>query len=222
MTNGIDWKNHSISFLSALLGIFIAFQLEDCQDDRQEQARLKITLGAIKDEIETNREIYRKNVTQLTAWLEYFKLQDQVNQKGELSLPTARFEQMRNEHPSRVEGWKVISRSNDSVSLETNGHFLIDVIPETGISTSSWQAGLYEGILNRVDNSTLSKLTRIYEWTEKDIGLSDREFYEDAIAEISNTTVIVNHYGKVAKVQQFKLDMIDRVYREIDWDHVLD
>jgi len=33
----IDWLNHMIAFLSALLGIVIAFQLEDFQEDQKAQ-----------------------------------------------------------------------------------------------------------------------------------------------------------------------------------------
>jgi len=62
MKNKIDWLNHGIAFLAALLGILIAFQLDDYQEDQQRKKELQITLSSIKKEIESNRRIYRFNV----------------------------------------------------------------------------------------------------------------------------------------------------------------
>lgn len=36
----IDWRNHFVAFLSALLGIFIAFQLENWREGRIERERV--------------------------------------------------------------------------------------------------------------------------------------------------------------------------------------
>lgn len=44
MKSKIDWVNHLIAFLSALLGILIAFQLEDYQEKQQEKEKLQIAL----------------------------------------------------------------------------------------------------------------------------------------------------------------------------------
>ena len=55
--SNIDWSNHIVAFFSALLGILIAFQLQDYQDDQKEEEELQITLEAIKKEIENNQNI---------------------------------------------------------------------------------------------------------------------------------------------------------------------
>jgi hypothetical protein len=218
MANKIDWKNHAIAFLSALLGILIAFQLEDYQEDRQEKAKLSVTLNSIKKEIESNRIIYQANITKLSDFLEYFELRELTNEKGELKLKIDKFQRMKEKYPDRFRNWILLNQQNDSTFIfDTHGDFIIDTAPQTGISSSSWQAGLYEGILNRLDNNTLTQLTQIYEWVGKDIGLNEREFYENIILEITNIDPLIAHYKKIIAVQQFKLGMINRIYDQIDW-----
>ncbi len=219
MTNKVDWKNHIIAFFSALLGILIAFQLEDYRDDRQDKERLGITLNAIKKEIERNRIIYQTNVTKLSDFLEYFELRELTNEKGELKLNTNKFARMKAKRSDRYRNWILLKQQNDTTSIfDTHWTFIIDTAPESGVSTSSWQAGLYEGVLNRLDNNTLSQLTQIYEWVGKDIGLNEREFYENlALSDITKIGPFIVYYKKIIAVQQFKLDMIDKHYNQINW-----
>ena len=223
MTSRIDWKNHIIAFFSALLGILIAFQLEDYRDDRQEKEKLAVTLYAIKKEIESNRIIYQTNIAKLSDFLEYFELRALTNEKGELKLNRAKFEKMKVKRSDRFRNWILLKQQNDSTSIfDTHWEFTIDTAPETGVSTSSWQAGLYEGVLNRLDNNTLSQLTQIYEWIGKDIGLNEREFYENAV--FSDTTKIeplIHYYKKIVAVYQLKLGMINKYYNQIDWSKEL-
>jgi hypothetical protein len=219
MTNKIDWKNHVIAFFSAMLGILIAFQLEDYRDNRQEKEKLRVTLNAIKKEIENNRTIYQTNINRLSDFLEYFELRELTNEKGELKLTKDKFERMKAKHPDRFRNWILLKQQNDSsIIFDTHWEFTIDTAPETGVSTSSWQAGLYEGILNRLDNNTLSQLTQIYEWVGKDIGLNEREFYENlTLSDITKIDPLIAHYKKIIAVQQFKLDIINKHYFQIDW-----
>lgn len=219
MRNKIDWINHSVAFFSALLGILIAFQLEDYQDRRQENEKLEVTLGAIRSEIENNRRIYQTNVEKLTDFVEYFELNGMVDGKGELVLEDEKFERMKLRSPGRFSEWVLVRRGNNGTSVFTNCEFVIDVAPETGISTSSWKAGLFEGVLNRLDHDKLSKITHIYEWVEKDIGLNERDFYENSILnDITLIAPIIDHFKKIVVVQKFKLGIIDSYYNEIDWD----
>ncbi|HEX2548609.1 MAG TPA: hypothetical protein VHM20_02185 [Gammaproteobacteria bacterium] len=58
----IDWINHSIGFLSALLGIYIAFRLENYREEEKEKQKVKIVKSALKKEIEDNLKIYKTNI----------------------------------------------------------------------------------------------------------------------------------------------------------------
>lgn len=216
----IDWLNHTIAFLSALIGIFIAFQLEDYQDNRQEEKNARVTLDAIKTEIEQNMSIYQANIETLSEWLRYYRL-TQTWKNGEIRVGKVEFEKMKSQATNRFRNWQLKGTENDTVVVLTvpSGEFFIDVAPETGISTSSWQAGLYSGALNRVHNEQLAKLNHIYEWTTKDIGLNEREFYQGLLSdEFDNIDRMIEFYTMVVHVSEMKLSRIKLYYDQIKWD----
>lgn len=217
----IDWLNHSISFFSALMGIFIAFQLQDYQDDVQEQEKLKITLEAIKQEVAKNQLIYKNNAEFLTDFLVYINLMKNAEPGGNVKVNKAWFEKMNNQAPARFKIWKLIEELNDStlVFQVPPNEFVIDILPQTGISTNSWQAGLYSGILNRLDHTRLEKLTYVYDWISKDMGVNESEFYEKQLyGEFSDITNLLEYYNRVAKSQGLKLRMIQGKLDEMTWD----
>ena len=190
---GIDWLNHAISFLSALIGIFIAFQLEDYKDSRRENEELKVTLAAVKSEIENNMAIYQSNIDSLSGWLEYYAVCKTVNDKGEIRVSRSVFDKMKSIAPKRFTTWTLKHIENDTMMIYNTGDasFVIDVDPKMSVSTSSWQAGLYSGALNRVDHDRLTKLNQIYDWTSKDIGLNEKDFYSNIL---SKDLKISHHY----------------------------
>jgi len=215
--NKIDWLNHMIAFLSALLGIVIAFQLEDFQEDQKAQEDLQITLIAIKKEVENNQSIYRTNIETLSEFLDYISVLEDKNDK-EYRINKNKFDKIKSKSPDRFADWKLKRQENDSTLIFEP--FDIDVpAPETGISTSSWKAGIYSGILNRLDHSNLSKLTHIYEWIEKDIGLNEVEFLENVVMEkFHDIDIIVNYYTRLTKIQQMKLGIVSDYYDQIEWE----
>jgi len=218
--HGIDWLNHVISFLSALIGIIIAFQLEDYKDNREETKDINNTLAAVKTEIENNMAIYSANVEQLSAWLNYYNLLDDSGDNNEVQIGKKDFEKMKTEHPERLKKWILKSTVNDTTLVFNVGSalLLIDIAPQTGISTSSWQAGLYSGTLNKIDHKKLARLNQIYEWTTKDIGLNEREFYGNLTNDgIDDFDAVVSFYSKIVNVDRMRLTRIKSYYDDIDW-----
>jgi hypothetical protein len=57
-----DWNNHLIGFLATILGILIAFQLQDWQDTRKEKERLELGIKSLKLEITGNRELIKSGL----------------------------------------------------------------------------------------------------------------------------------------------------------------
>ena len=220
MTTKIDWPNHIIAFFSALLGILIAFQLEDYRENRQDDEKLENTVNAIQNEIDNNLRIYRNNVDKIGNWLEYWELLSSVDGDGMLEVKKYKFERLKAKTPHRFEGWILIKQMSDSVLvLQTTGDIDVDVLPETGISVSSWTAGLYSGILNRFDHNRLIKLTHIYEWIEKDLGVSDREIIEDQIdSDIDDIDIIIAHFTRIVRVHKLKHQRIKTIYDKIEWE----
>lgn len=218
MKNKIDWLNHGVAFLAALLGILIAFQLEAFQNNRQENEKLRITLNSIKEEIKNNQDIYKRNIETLSNWFDYYRYADEFYQNGKIEIGSSEFERMKSISPNRFESWNIGKESNDSIYTFNHAEFVIDVVPEIGISSSSWQAGLYSGVLNKLDIKQLINLNKIYQWTEKDMGLNESEFYEMmAVEEITKLNLLEDYYKRVIKIQQLKMDRIDFIYNQIEW-----
>jgi len=70
-SNKIDWRNHFVAFISTLLGIYIAFQLEDWRESKAERDKVKTTFSSIRFEVEENVKIYKTNIKQIRDFLEY-------------------------------------------------------------------------------------------------------------------------------------------------------
>lgn len=115
MTKGkkIDWLNHLIAFFSALLGILIAFQLENYREDLQEKREVKQVISIFKSEIENNLEIYRKNVNQIGGWLEYWKLVKKGINEGIITIEKGYFDQLKKIQPERYTGWEILEDKDE-------------------------------------------------------------------------------------------------------------
>lgn len=219
----IDWVNHLIGFLTALVGIVIAFQLDDWQERSREEEKLKVTLQAIKAEIDNNREIYKNDVANLSGWLEYWtfmRSRDEDN-NGEMIAAEREIIAMKEKHPTRFEGVKLIKKYSDSLGVYGPLLARVDVIPKSGISTSSWEAAKSSGVLNSLDHSRMTELTKIYDWINKDLGINDADVIRNTIAfdaEFSNLDKILHDYKMITQVYSYKLDQIDKHYQTIDWN----
>lgn len=220
-TSQIDWKNHLVAFLSALIGIIIAFELEDYKDRRREEAAREITIDAIRQEVEKNIAIYKANWDTVSLWLKYYDVNRSRNSSGEVRMAKATFDELRSVRRDRTRSWQLLKSDGDTVQVRINpDEFLLDVAPEVGVSTSSWQAAVYSGSLKGLDGHMLTKLNQIYEWTTKDIGLSDREFYQNVIfpaSEYTDLDAIVSFYRKLVRHDQMKYQRLKSYYDEIKW-----
>lgn len=215
----IDWLNHTVSFLSALFGIYIAFRLENYRENQQEKERIQLIEKAILNEIENNLRIYSENVKILSGWLEYNSfIQTKTDEKGRLVIGANEMRKMTEKYPSRLKDYKIIQTLNDTLSVY-EGIFVIDVGPITGISTSSWKAGVASGLLNSMDYALVNNLTKIYDWTEKDIGINDKDFYENILGIHEKNIVIIDNlvsdYNTIVITCSFKQKRIQEIYDKI-------
>lgn len=220
----IDWINQLIGFLGAVVGIFIAFQLSDWQERSREEEKVKIALAAIKSEIDDNMGIYKRDITLLSNWLEYWDFVggNQPEFNGQLKATEKKMELMRKNHPKRLDSAKFIKKYKDSINIYSTGAIMIDVTVESGISTSSWEAAKSSGVLNSLDHTRMTQLTKIYDWINKDLGIDDADvirrnadFESPGFSDVSNLT---HDYGMITRVYDFKLDRIEKVYQKIDWE----
>lgn len=56
LLTGIDWKNHFLGFLSVLIGVLIAFWLNDWNENKKLQKSINSALFNLRSEIKTNHD----------------------------------------------------------------------------------------------------------------------------------------------------------------------
>jgi hypothetical protein len=217
--NRIDWRNHFVAFISTLLGIFIAFQLEDWRETRAEKERVKITFQSIKFEIEENLRIYQTNVTQIRDLLEYVDFILSHSTGDKLVMKTTDYNLYQAKYPDRFEYVKLIRNLNDSLS-EYTGNLSVDFMPLTGISTSNWEAAKSTGVLTLAEPTKVADLTYIYEWTYKDLGFVDSDFFKFFISndeKFTDLEQMISNYKRLADIYEYKLNKIDSKLKTISW-----
>ena len=73
-----------------------------------------------------------------------------------------------------------------------------------------------------MDYSLTHDLSQIYDWTEKDIGVSEKELYENLL-EISTERnsidlgVVISNYDDIVKAYSFKHNKIEAIFLKIKW-----
>lgn len=214
----IDWPNHLIAFLSSLLGILIAFQLQNYSDNRGQREQMKNALESIRKEIMSNLAIYQYNADSLSAWVDYATFyygHIDSSAKGLVATPQE-IDSFRIRNPSRVAGIRQI-RKFDGARFVYDAPFVVDVTPMTGISTSNWDAARSSGILNALDHDLVVSLTDIYNWINLDLGQSDRDFFRMITDHemVDDAHKIQKQYDAVARVARFKGGRIGYLFRNL-------
>jgi hypothetical protein len=220
MKSRIDWHNHLVAFVSTLLGIFIAFQLEDWQEQRKSKESLAIVLEAIKQEVQSNVRIYQNNVTRLSEFLAYQDFYEKhSDEKGNIITTQVSMAALMQNHQHRLNDVKITRALNDSINIYSGAALKFDIIPETGVSTVSWQAATSSGLLTALDHETLSQLIDIYGWIERDMGMSESQFYHKAIgiSEFDDFNQIISNYKHVVRNTEFKLARIEKPLKRLKW-----
>jgi hypothetical protein len=219
----IDWVNHAVGFLGALLGIYIAFRLENYREEKKEKERVTIVKEALRKEIEDNLKIYKTTIDDLSGWLEYKDFLDKRrdNKAGGWAIGANELSLMSKKTPNRFSDAKEIKKINDTLKVY-DLNFQVDVAPTSRVSTSGWKTAVSSGVLSSMDYSLTTKLAQVYDWTEKDIGTSEKELFENFLGinkeqSLTDFKTLVMHYRNILRVQTLKYDQINRIKSDIDW-----
>ncbi|HEX2548608.1 MAG TPA: hypothetical protein VHM20_02180 [Gammaproteobacteria bacterium] len=129
---------------------------------------------------------------------------------------------MSKKQPVRFSTAKEIKQLNDTLKV-FDVAFVVDVAPTIGISTSSWETALASGILSSMDYSFTTRLSQLDDWTNKSIGTSEEELFENFLGlnkkeNSVNYTALVTQYRNILRVQSLKYEQINRINARIDWD----
>ena len=174
----IDWSNHFVAFISSLVGILIAFQLNDFQENAKEHERLKVALQAIKAEIKTNLEIYRYNKDTIGNWLEYEEFIVSHSKPEGLLVSESELDFVKLLHAKRFSNNKLLGKKNDTLYIYSNNQFTLNATPKVGISSNNWEAAKSSAVLNYLDQPRMAALVQIYNWIQRDIGEDELAIYK--------------------------------------------
>lgn len=224
----IDWINHTVAFISALLGIFIAFQLDDWKDRINENKEIIKATTSIRDELLENRRMLRNEVEEISKWTSYMEFlieHSGLNEEYRVKYPILRAGQIiaskkelgkirANSGDKWFEYTKELTRINDSISLYSAS--LMNLYPYRAIKTDSWEATKATGIFQKLDQETIEKLTAIYHWLEKDFEINNDIIY--GIDENKNIKDRVNEYKRIEKIYRLQLEILETKLRELKWD----
>lgn len=218
-SGNVDWGNHFVSFLSALLGIFIALQLEEWREVRSEVLRANEAMAAIKAEVDSNIALYRYNIQGLKGQAECLKFFRSHESEGYLFASPKEFEAMKRKYPKRFQ-FRMMEKVNDSL-CRYEGEPRVDFLPNSGFSSSAWHSAEISGVLPQFGQEKISALTFIYDWVNKDLGFSDAEFFARIISRygtISDIREVERNYSLLAEIYEFKLKNIQERYNKLDWE----
>jgi len=226
----IDWRNHFIAFFSALLGILIAFQLEDFRENREQLERTNTAYDLVIAEIENNIAIYKENVNLIGSWLTYYNIAKDLSMGvvDNVQVPKSTFNQIHLDSTKiyRLSDFRISFKNDSIVEIRRKGmiddkgiyDIDVDILPKVGIATSAWNSSINSGIFSQLSPNRLSELTKIYDWINNDLGKNENAFYEYGISidrEIDDLETIEYNYQVIFEVQKFKLNRILPIYNGI-------
>jgi hypothetical protein len=214
----IDWLNHSIAFGASVIGIFIAFQLDDWQERSSRREDLEVALRGIKMEIESNLNVYQKNDSLLQKYLDYADFYVGHGKNGMLRCSRRELEKARKVNPERFAGIQFIKQVNDTISLYS-ADFYVDIVPFSGITTGNWEAAKSSGVLAYLDHERITQLSQVYDWTTKKLGVSDEELANNFITlqKFGDVDKILGDYRLIMEASRMKHRRMREYYEKIKW-----
>jgi hypothetical protein len=214
----IDWLNHAIAFGASVIGIFIAFQLDDWQERRSRSEDVEVALAGIKAEVESNLAAYQKNDSILQQFFHYSDFFMKHLNEGTLLCSESDLDEARRINPERLSHLRLVARVSDTVSRYAL-IFNVDVVPFVEITTGNWEAAKSSGVLGYLDHERVALLSQVYEWTMKRVGVSDEEFTNYLIAEkeFEDVDRILRDYKLIMKASRVKHKNMKLYYDRIKW-----
>lgn len=224
----IDWKNHSIAFLSSLLGLFIAFQIQDWQDKRRDNEKAIKTMRALKNELIYNKELLERQLESVSIWVEnteFFleKSQHQELRENEIYATQKEIDSCikRNvKFTYRMKNIQLIKKVNDTLNIYKADWIVFDISFHP-LVTNQWQAAKSSGALSYMQQEQLALFSKAYEWIEKDLG--KKEFLESEVlfydklpgGDLKGSLEI---YKIIARADSIKLEKLNLANDQINWE----
>ena len=167
----IDWKNQIVAFIGTILGVIIALQLEDIQDERQSQQRLNKTVINLDSEISKNLISIDSASKSNENWSKYlnFLIGKKVDNR-EIILSNHELDSIQRLLPfyftpnKQILNLNVKKVINDSLKLYSLAFF--NSFQKPDISEDNWEATKESGVLLIMNPDQILFYTKIYKQFE--------------------------------------------------------
>jgi hypothetical protein len=172
--NRIDWPNHLVAFLSALVGILVAFQLQAWQADRSNREKLSVALRSLQLEAQANDQTFDYDIkafhelTAQTDALLKFQRTDST-----LACSLADFEVLKKEAPAHYSDANIIRAAGQLAEVRISDP--IDFIPRNFI-TDNWEAAKSSGTLERMSHDQLVSFIELYSTLNRNFGSTPDDY----------------------------------------------
>jgi hypothetical protein len=216
----IDWPNHTIGFFSALFGIVIAFELDQCRDAWNEKQLSAQAFNKLQSEIEINQNLLHETVVSNLRHLATLRqvvrgLDADMRFRGTIAAADSI-----NQHFDEVIFIEIDSALRQSnVKGLFNTHIALSNITLPALQTSAWESSKATGALNSMTYEKVAALSFIYNHVKISDELREiREHWRkaDAITTRDNLLRLVHELERSHHILQRELTEYDQYVNMVE------
>ncbi|MGK7388873.1 MAG: hypothetical protein ACNS60_00915 [Candidatus Cyclobacteriaceae bacterium M2_1C_046] len=170
------WYHYLLEVVVIIGSIMLAFWLEEWGDERKEKAKLSATLKSIKNELQDNAAIMKRDYVNLSDFNNYCKILDQYEDTSDSGItrvifPKAAFDSVKAAHYKNIRFTRDMTFNKASPDGKVEYYAEIDIDFLLGdITSTSFTSAKETGILNQLDHETLLYINHSYNWFMRDLG----------------------------------------------------
>jgi uncharacterized protein YeeX (DUF496 family) len=196
----IEWLNHLLGFLGVILGVLIAFWLNNWAQDRKEMKIARVALANIRNEVARNLEsldsvilLNQRQMSFFDAYLEYTT--DDMGFRGEQRY----IDSLKQLYPEYIQ-----DKNNVTVSLRL--YELPDV---------AWRTTLNSSVLSAIDFELVYHLNETYSLQQK-LSQMDKQLIDGVISiKMDQKKAMTNLQETLDASLQLAVKLKDRNYPEV-------
>lgn len=168
----VDWMNHLIGLISVMVGILIAFWLEDYRETKKEQRLIESFLTSIKSEIQDNREQIVSTSDRM------HRLQQKLSEVRSFENIEGFIQMSGTEMKNHLESFP-----EDTMNVDYKSDGRVSFRPRFSLTIYSledviWKTGLSAELLSSMDFELISLLSGAYESLGR-VMVWDEEYFLD-------------------------------------------
>lgn len=211
----IDWGNHTIGFVSTVIGILIAFQLEDWREGREEQEKIDKAELSLVNELQRNKTGLENIVKENNDWLIYVDFLFSHTHDDLLACTPEELDSVKRVYPERFAHTTFVRRLNRTTNLYSN-MLAVDRYFIFQVETDAWEAAKSSGILNYIDQQRVFWYVKTYKEIERRLtNLDERELME-RLGEQGSSIALAGLIRDQTRGYETKLHFVNQGLQELD------